>query len=204
MIKNIFILFKIGRVLSKSNTLIYILITARAAEIIRFNYSGCQYSAPMSTELGLLKNIYELSINRGQVKEFEVYKVDGEPLKVTVSWNDPAGDVGPRALDDPTPALINDIDLRVISANGTIFHPWKLNPNNPSAAATTGDNNVDNTEQVVVNNLTEGRYIVKVNMESTSRALMQNISLIITGNDRLIQDLTLSPKALRGSFHLNL
>ena len=169
--------------------------TARAAEIIRFNYSGCQYSAPMSTELGLLKNIYELSINRGQVKEFEVYKVDGEPLKVTVSWNDPAGDVGPRALDDPTPALINDIDLRVISADGQIFFPWKLNPNNPSSAATTGDNNVDNTEQVVVNNLAEGRYTVKLNMESTSRSSKQNISLIITGNDRLIQDLTLSPQS---------
>ena len=169
--------------------------TARAAEIIRFNYSGCQYSAPMNTELGLLKNIYELRINRGEVKEFEVYKIDGEPLKVTVSWNDPAGDVGPRALDDPTPALINDIDLRVIDANQQTFYPWKLNPNNPTAAATTGDNKVDNTEQVVVNNLTEGRYIVKLYMESTSRFSKQDISLIITGNDRLIHDLTLSPQS---------
>ena len=91
--------------------------------------------------------------------------------------------------------MINDIDLRVISANGTIFFPWKLNPSNPSAAATTGDNNVDNTEQVVVNDNPAGRYIVKVNMESTSRALIQNISLIITGNDRLIHDLTVSPQS---------
>lgn len=170
--------------------------TAKAAEIIRFNHSGCQYSAPMDTELGLLKNIYELSINKGEVKEFEVYKTEGEPLKVTVSWNDPAGDVGPRALDNSTPALINDIDLRVISsANEKTFFPWKLNPSNPSAAATTGDNNVDNTEQVVVNDIPAGRYIVKVNMESTSRALIQNISLIITGNDRLIHDLTVSPQS---------
>ncbi len=166
--------------------------TARASEIISFNYSGCEYSAPMTTELGLLRNIYELGIDRGIPKSYEVYKLEGKPLKVTIAWNDPAGNVGPRALNNRTPSLVNDIDLRLISPEGKTLFPWRLNPNNPEAAATTGDNNVDNVEQIIVNDFAAGKYRLILNMESTSRDIKEYISLIITGNDRIINNLTLS------------
>ena len=50
--------------------------------------------------------------------------------------------------DDTTPMLVNDLDIRI--TNGTItYYPWKLGGlSNPSAAATTGDNRVDNVEKI--------------------------------------------------------
>ncbi len=166
--------------------------TARAAEIIRYNNSGCDYRAPNVTTWGLLKNIYEVQVNKNQVTEFKVHKLEGKPLKVTIAWVDPAGTVGVRALDDRTPSLVNNIDLRIISPNGNVFFPWKLDPANPASAATKGDNNVDNIEQIVIEDIPSGTYTVQLNMDSGSTDEFESVSLIVTGNDRLIQNLTVT------------
>jgi hypothetical protein len=70
----------------------------------------------------------------------------GTPIKVTIVWTDPAGD-SQSATDDRTARLVNDLDLRV-SYGGTTFEPWVLDVENPTAAATKGDNVLDNVEQV--------------------------------------------------------
>ncbi len=90
--------------------------------------------------------------NDGQVSLF-ASTTAGVPLRVTIAWMDPPGDVGQllRTVDNPTSVLENDLDLRVTSlTSGAVFTPWVLDPTNPSAAATTGDNARDNVEQVVV------------------------------------------------------
>ncbi|MCP4461066.1 MAG: S8 family serine peptidase [Cytophagales bacterium] len=166
--------------------------TAMAAEIIRYNDEGCGVRA-LSLNNGLRNNIRELRIDNGETIEYEIVKPEGVPLKVTLVWTDPAGDVGARALDDRTSALVNDIDLRVISSNGTTFFPWRLNPNNPAAAATTGDNNVDNVEQILIDDLAAGNYTIQLNMETSSRDDSEYVSLIVTGNDRLQQDIYIAP-----------
>ena len=43
----------------------------------------------------------------------------GTPLKVALVWTDPAG--VPRGVSDPTPELVNDLDLRVVDAFGNIL-----------------------------------------------------------------------------------
>ena len=65
-----------------------------------------------------------------------------------IVWNDPAGEVIEEDLNNPTPALVNDLDLRVTSESETFF-PWKLSLDDVSAAATKGDNSVDNVEHRV-------------------------------------------------------
>ena len=91
--------------------------------------------------------------------------------------------------------LVNDLDLRVINiSTNEIFYPWKLDINNPLAAATQGDNLVDNVEQVLINNPTAGFYRIEVSHKSNlmnnegNIANSQNYSIIATGYDRLVSE----------------
>lgn len=76
-------------------------------------------------------------------------------LKVMVYWLDYAGN--PAASTD----LVNNLNMTV-TRGGTTYNPWVLNPNNPGSPATTGVDNLNNMEQVVVNNPTSGTYTVNV------------------------------------------
>ncbi|MGE8528638.1 S8 family peptidase [Chryseobacterium rhizosphaerae] len=119
-----------------------------------------------------------------------------EPLKVTISWIDPAY----TNFDDSDNAswaplynnrasrLVNDLDLRIIDTeNNTVYMPWKLDANSPLTPATKGDNKVDNVEQVVINTPPAGRnYRIEIKNKGTlindvGANAPQNFSIIITG-----------------------
>lgn len=76
-------------------------------------------------------------------------------LNVMLNWNDPAG--APNA----NPSLVNNLNLTVTNNTNT-YLPWILDKDNPSAAATTGVDNVSNVEQVTVYNPPAGTYQIKV------------------------------------------
>jgi len=134
-----------------------------------------------------LLNVNENSIlqnqilNNGETKTIQV-TANGEPLKVSIAWLDPAGTPLPQVvLNDRTPMLINDLDLRVVGGSNTYF-PWKLNPDDPSAAATQEDNTVDNLEQVWIENPIAGQqYTINVSHKGTLTNNSQNFALVITG-----------------------
>jgi len=115
-------------------------------------------------------------------------------LRVTICWIDrptpdtviPAepedGDDPPVALNLPTPALVNDLDLRLIRAGtSTTYMPWVLNRANPTAAATRGDNRVDNVEQVLITNPGAATYILRVSSKNLQDGIPQTCSMIVTG-----------------------
>ena len=78
---------------------------------------------------------------------------------------------------------MNDLDLRVSKDGGTTFFPWKLDVSNFSAAATTGDNLVDNIEKIEIPNAS-GEYIIQVSHKGSSLIDgKQEFSLIVTGID---------------------
>lgn len=66
-----------------------------------------------------------------------------QDVQVTLAWDDPAGTPGGQIL-------INDLDLRLIDPNGTVFTPWILNPALPGQAAVEngGNDAANNVEQV--------------------------------------------------------
>jgi hypothetical protein len=72
-------------------------------------------------------------------------------VRVTLAWDDPPGTPGHQILK-------NDLDLRLISPNGTEFSPWILDPANPGNAAVIngGNDDVNNVEQVLVRNTMPG------------------------------------------------
>ena len=155
----------------------------RAASLIQSNFSSDS-----------LPHIKEPILNDGDNIETPVV-VDGtQPLKVTLTWTDPPAAPNPASLNPTNRALINDLDLRVIAPNGTTNLPWVLNPDLVqrrasvrAAAATTGDDSINNVEQVLVTNVTSGTYLVRVNhkghlLDSAGQTNHQRLSLIISGN----------------------
>lgn len=107
--------------------------------------------------------IKEVRLFDGDYIQFPVTVTNGTPqLKVTICWTDPAGTVFPAVLNPTNLALVNDLDVRIISPSGTTNYPWVLNPDNPAAAATVGDNFRDNVEQAVVSTPSAGNYTIQV------------------------------------------
>ncbi|AQQ70424.1 C5a peptidase precursor [Limihaloglobus sulfuriphilus] len=104
-----------------------------------------------------------------------------EPVRVTLCWTDPPGSTQ-NNLDDRTPRLVNDLDLRVYGPDKTLYRPFVLDVLNPSEPAATGDNTVDNVEQVLINQpLAIGDYTVEVSYKGSLTNQHQQYSLIISG-----------------------
>lgn len=141
--------------------------------------------------------IKEIRLFNGDYIQFPIIVTNGTPLlKVTICWTDPAGQAFPAVLNATNLALVNDLDLRVISPNGTTNYPWVLNPANPSAAATKGDNFRDNVEQVVVATPTSGTYLVQVTHKRNLVNGAQQVSVLTSG----IQPQVMPPVQILNSF----
>ncbi len=162
----------------------------------RFGY-GLMNTAKAS---GLLGNdatngfrnfIKEVMMTNGQYIQFPIVSTGGagNPLSITMCWTDPAGAGNALTnLDNPAIKLVNDLDLRVVSPNGTTNLPWILNPDLTnrtsaarSAAATTGDDNRNNVEQVYIASPASGTYTVRVTHKGTLTN-SQWVSILISGN----------------------
>lgn len=112
-----------------------------------------------------------------------VFTWDGvSPIRATICWTDPAATAG-SGLDNTTLKLVNDLDLRVHGPGGSpTYSPYVLDPSNPAAPATTGDNFRDNVEQVYIASPgTPGMYEVVVSHKSTLSGGSQIYSLILDG-----------------------
>lgn len=97
------------------------------------------------------------SSNQDQTNE-HIINVDAntKELKVTLDWSDVAGYEGSQI------ALVNNLDLTVVTPSGETILPFVLDPENPSDVATLGVDEINNTEQIVIKNPVAGDYKIKV------------------------------------------
>lgn len=139
----------------------------------------------------------ELTLNQGQVYTYVFNAQAGENLSATISWTDVPGTVVANgSLNNQTPRLVNDLDLRV-TKDGDTFLPWRLELGQFGITSTKGDNIRDNIEKVEIEVPVSGEYTLTVShkgtivgsSETTSAPQSQDFSLILTGNN-----LTLSVK----------
>lgn len=82
-------------------------------------------------ELGRGALIKEFEVEEGEPQSFLVNLPADTTGRLTIAWNDPAGDPAPThsVLDDDTPMLVNDIDLLVEDmVTGETYYPWILDP----------------------------------------------------------------------------
>ncbi len=100
----------------------------------------------------------EDAASTGAEPSFMINVVPGDSaLVVTLAWDDVPG------VANVIPALVNDLDLELVSPSGARSFPWTLDPANPSAnAARTQANRLDNLEQVRVDNPEPGLWTVRV------------------------------------------
>lgn len=138
-------------------------------------------AAEVISNNGRLSMLSEENISQGQTETYQVYSDGTEPLKASITWLDPAGTPPtPFSVDDPTPSLVNDLDLRIISTSGTEL-PWKLNAASQTAPATKGDNIVDNVEVVEILNPSAGAYTIQVTHKGSLSGGQQSYALVATG-----------------------
>lgn len=129
-----------------------------------------------------LQIIREQTLTNGSPYTFNVIASGNGPLVATICWTDPKGAITPsNTLNSTTPKLVHDLDLRITEGANT-FMPWKLNPASRNAAATTGDNILDNVEKIEIPNAIPGRtYTITVTHKGTLERGSQAFSLLISG-----------------------
>ncbi|MCK4654201.1 MAG: S8 family serine peptidase, partial [Candidatus Cloacimonetes bacterium] len=161
------------------------------------SYDGPDYSfgwGLMNTERmaqyisndGIDVRIEEITLTNGGTYQVTLPAVGTEPFKATICWTDPEGTPVTLSLDPSDPMLVNDLDIR-ITKDASTYYPWSLNRLIPANAATnSGDNSVDNVEQVYIANPAAGNYTITVTHKGTliddaGSTSPQQFGLIISG-----------------------
>ncbi len=127
----------------------------------------------------------ERVLNNGETYTRPITINTTQDVKVTISWTDPAGNSNGSAVDNRTPRLKNNLDLKVLK-DGNVYYPWKLDPTNPGAAATNdSDNNADNTEKIEIFNAEPGTYTIQVNHKGTLQSGSQEYTLVASSTNGL-------------------
>jgi subtilisin family serine protease len=133
----------------------------------------------------------ELTLSEGETYTFTISAEAGDKLSATICWTDMPGAVNDGTVNDPTPKLVNDLDLR-ISDGTTTYLPWKLDFDQSSGFSNSkGDNTVDNIERIDIDVPTTGMYTFTVthkgNLQGNAGGPFdpqsQDFSLIVTGNN---------------------
>jgi hypothetical protein len=143
-----------------------LLNSTKAAEVIRDN--------------GIFKFIIENTLIQHDTFTTKIYANGLDEVKLTLCWTDPAGSPNSPALNNRTPKLINDLDLRLISDidENEVYYPYTLNPESPASPPLLMDNYVDNVEQINAGLLPEGSYTVRITHKENLRGGSQLFSLI--------------------------
>ena len=109
------------------------------------------------------------------------------PIKATLGWTDP---VGPsiEVSDSRTATLINDLNLKIIGPDGSQHLPYVMpfvgtwTQASMDAAAVTGVNRTDNTEQIrIASPPAAGVYEIQVTFSGALADNAQAYSLILSG-----------------------
>jgi len=127
--------------------------------------------------------VHENVLNNSGTFSLPVIASGNGTLKATICWTDVKGTVDPEAtaLDNTNKKLVNDLDL-VIKKGATIHRTWTLNPSAPAAAATRGNNSIDNVEKVELPDVVPGEtYTIEITHKGTLARGSQAYSLIVSG-----------------------
>lgn len=157
----------------------------------------------------------ELTLGQGETYTYTFSAQAGEKLSATICWTDMPGNIANGPANDPTPRLINDLDLR-ISDGTTTYMPWKLDFSGSAFTNSKGDNTVDNIERVDIDVPTTGMYTLTVTHKGMLQGTVggpfdpqsQDFSLVITGNNLtlsvddndLARKLAVYPNPSKGEF----
>ena len=127
---------------------------------------------------------------------------------MTLVYTDLEGPV--QGSNSTASVLVNDLDM-VLTNGYAIFLPYVLDPANPNNDATTGDNDIDNVEQILVTSHDPGLYTLTLSYEGVlldddllNFSDRQDYSLIMSGTGGRCNDVlsvhTLNFNILDGTY----
>ncbi len=143
--------------------------------IYGWGFMNAEKAAKLIIDKDNFSIVEERNLNDTETYTIEVYANGIDPLVASISWTDIHG-VENTNLNDPTPALINDLDLKITQGVDEFF-PWKLTGVDSN---TKGVNNVDNFEKIEIP-LAEGTYTLEVTHKGSLLFGNQNYTLIVSG-----------------------
>ncbi len=147
-----------------------------------------QTAAEVISNDGVSSLIQEETLSDGNTFSQDIAVPGTDPLIVTIVWTDPAGTPVSAQLDPTDPMLVNDLDLSISNgASKQTWQPYMLDGQNPANAATTGDNDVDNVEKIVVASPSAGTYTIQITHEGSLDGGSQDFSLIVSGIDDAVK-----------------
>ncbi len=162
----------------------------------------------------------ELTLDQGDTYTFTFTAQAGDKLSATICWTDMPGDavLNSSGLNDQTPRLVNDLDLR-LAKDGDTFFPWRLDLTGSGFSNSKGDNIRDNVERIDIDVPTSGMYTLTVSHKGTLEGdtggpfdpQSQDFSLIITGNNLVLsvdendlaRNLSVYPNPSNGEFTIS-
>jgi subtilisin family serine protease len=106
----------------------------------------------------------------------------GSRIRVTLVWTDPPGKANTGGLD-ALPALQNDLDVRLISADGKVYYPYSLDPQRPLSPPLRDEpNRVDNVEVIdVTNSQPSPGWKLQVRARRLNIGPSQSFALVVSG-----------------------
>lgn len=122
-------------------------------------------------------------VNPGETKEYRMTSNGtNDPIKVTVVWTDPAGEANLKGLDDATPVLVNDLDLKLVSPDGQEAFPYSIDRANPKQPARRDRaNTVDNVEVIERVVPATGEWKVRVTGTQIRKGPHQPFAIVVSG-----------------------
>lgn len=128
---------------------------------------------------GMQSWISEETLHQGETFTFTAVSDGVSPLVASICWTDVPGAWVDGILNGTTPALVNDLDIR-ITKDGTTYYPWKLQSAANLVAIRTEDNAVDNMERINID-APAGTYTITVTHKGTLQDGPQPFAFIVTG-----------------------
>jgi hypothetical protein len=125
-----------------------------------------------AADLLIEERFVEDQLTQGEVYIFDLEVTSPSEVKVTLAWDDPAG------TPDVNPVLVNDLDLRIVGPDQTVYFPWTLDPASPgSPAVQTVRDGLNNIEQVRIATAVPGTYTVEIEGFNIADGLQQPFSV---------------------------
>lgn len=141
--------------------------------------------------------IDERTLNNNSTYSFNFTTSTNTKLIATLCWTDvPANSVsGPSVLNNTTPRLINDLDIR-LTKDGVTYFPWTLTLD-PSLGILNekADNIRDNIERIDIEIPEAGTYTLTISHKGNLQSFdpfesnpTQDYSLVVTGENLTLSD----------------
>jgi len=130
-----------------------------------------------------LKNaIFQNTLTSQNSYTYTFFSDGTTPIRATICWTDRPGTSPSPSLNPITKMLVNDLDIRIKrNSDNQTFLPYVLNRATPTAPATTGDNSIDNVEQIHIAAPTAGTYTITITGKGLLVGGSQQYALIVSG-----------------------